>query len=231
MAAAGVEGFLPSANGFHFSNSWPHQPVVSIPVLGRHINLGDAANGLCGGMAFAARDFFEAGLPVPRTATTPALHTPLYDYLVRRMFASFDLPAGVGRFFAWQLPTRDQLGATVRQEWPKIKSALEAGRLVALGLVRARSFRPGELARNHQVLAYGYDLDPMGRVTLHVYDPNNPDNDRVTVSFPADSREAEEMTYAVGGAAAARGSHDFTYGCFVQKYRPSSPLRVVDPRL
>jgi len=56
-----VAGFMPSANGFHFINSWPSEPdiVVNVPALGR-VAVGDASNGLCGGMVFAVRDFFEA---------------------------------------------------------------------------------------------------------------------------------------------------------------------------
>jgi len=52
---------MPSANGFHFINSWPSEPdiVVNVPALGR-VAVGDASNGLCGGMVFAVRDFFEA---------------------------------------------------------------------------------------------------------------------------------------------------------------------------
>ena len=55
-----VPGFLPSTNGFHFGNSWPHEPTLTIPFPTGPIKVGDAAGGLCGGMAFAVRDFFES---------------------------------------------------------------------------------------------------------------------------------------------------------------------------
>ena len=54
--------FSPSASGFRFPNSFPHVPVRHIGIPGVvSIPIGDASNGLCGGMVFAARDYFEAG--------------------------------------------------------------------------------------------------------------------------------------------------------------------------
>jgi hypothetical protein len=86
-----VPGFLPSTGGFRFSNSsFSHVPDLTINVLGNNIGIGDAANGLCGGMVFAARDFFEAGIPIPQQSANPS-SGPLFDYIVTRLFDSFDL--------------------------------------------------------------------------------------------------------------------------------------------
>jgi hypothetical protein len=219
-----VPGFLPSTSGFHFGNSWPHQPTLTIPFPTGPINVGDAAGGLCGGMAFAARDFFESGEPIPATTTNPPAHTPLYDYLVRRLFDSFDIPAGVAKFYTLQLPFTDQAGETVRQ-WQRIQPELDAGRLVCLGLIRVRSFSPGALGRNHQVLTYGYD-EQDGRVTLAICDPNHHDADDVTLSFSTGG--APEVQYAVGGAVVAADSHEHTYGAFVQRYLHCTPSAALD---
>jgi hypothetical protein len=54
-------------------------------------------------MAFAARDYFEAGLPPPAEATPPA-EGVLFDYLVDRLFASFDLPFGPSRYLTLMSP-------------------------------------------------------------------------------------------------------------------------------
>jgi hypothetical protein len=87
-----VPGFAPSTSGFHFSNgSWPNVPVLTISVLGQNIPIGNASNGLCGGMVFAVRDFFESGISVWPDTTAPSSGT-LFDYVVRRLFESFDLP-------------------------------------------------------------------------------------------------------------------------------------------
>jgi hypothetical protein len=86
-----VPGFLPSTSGFHFSNSnFEHVPDITINIMGQQIRIGDAANGLCGGMVFAARDYFEADIPIPSETTNPSSGT-LFDYMVRRLFDSFNL--------------------------------------------------------------------------------------------------------------------------------------------
>ena len=66
MAGRVVPGFLPSTSGFRFANSFPHVPVRRIGIPGVvSLPIGDASNGLCGGMTFAARDYFESGRPLP----------------------------------------------------------------------------------------------------------------------------------------------------------------------
>ena len=62
MDSNAVAGFLPTTFGFRFANDFPHVPVRHIGIPGVvSLPIGDASNGLCGGMAFAARDYFEAG--------------------------------------------------------------------------------------------------------------------------------------------------------------------------
>ncbi|MCI0635653.1 MAG: hypothetical protein L0206_17315 [Actinobacteria bacterium] len=53
-----VPGFLPSTSGFRFANAFSNVPVrrIGIPSV-ISVPIGDASNGLCGGMAFAARDY------------------------------------------------------------------------------------------------------------------------------------------------------------------------------
>ena len=192
MKSVRVEGFTPSVSGFRFANSFPHEPVLAVQLGGGRIGVGNAANGLCGGMVFAARDLFEAGFAPPPTTEPPASGSPLFRYVVRRLFHSFDLPVGPARYMAWMvLPTGDgRLGVrglafrSVRREWPRIKRDLDRGVLSPVGLVRVSSVNPLELGRNHQVLAYGYDLDERSRaVALRVYDPNHPGADNLTLSF------------------------------------------------
>jgi hypothetical protein len=67
VAQVRVSGFLPSTSGLHFTNYYPHEPEIQIKLpFGPTLSLGDAANGLCGGMALVARDYFEARAS-PRT--------------------------------------------------------------------------------------------------------------------------------------------------------------------
>src|SRR5262245_3626003 len=96
-----VPNFLPRSNALPFRNSWPSQPdiVVDVPPFGR-VAIGDASNGLCGGMVFTVRDVFEAGQP-PLTGPQPYQGQPLFDYIVRRLFDSFNLPGGVLKYMEW----------------------------------------------------------------------------------------------------------------------------------
>lgn len=183
-AGAAVRGFLPSVSAFGFTNDFPHQPVLSIPLpsLGRGIPIGDASRGLCGGMIFAVRDLFEAGRRPPPGATPPGPDSPVYRYIVRRLFDSWDLPRGALRYYqlqatgdadvTWALGRRAGLGRiTVVDEWPRVRADLDSGRLCALGIVTVHARDPLKLGLNHQVLAYAYD-QVATTVTLRVYDPN-----------------------------------------------------------
>ena len=70
----------------------------------------------------------------------------------------------------------------VNVEWPAIRRDLDAGSLATVGLVKVVSLDPNQLGLNHQVVAYGYDLDGT-IVTLHIYDPNFAGADDVTLAF------------------------------------------------
>jgi hypothetical protein len=85
-----VPGFAPSTSGFHFANSFSSVPLLTINVLGQNVPIGDASNGLCGGMVFAVRDFFESRVPVWPDTTAPSSGT-LFDYIVKRLLDSFNL--------------------------------------------------------------------------------------------------------------------------------------------
>src|SRR5215211_2802882 len=66
MTSVRVPGFRPSTGGLHFPNAFPHVPNLEIDLPGgTTVPIGDAANGLCGGMAWTVRDLFETGLAPP----------------------------------------------------------------------------------------------------------------------------------------------------------------------
>ncbi len=179
-----VLGFKASVNGLHFINSWPNEPdiVVNVPPFG-NVAIGDASNGLCGGMVFTVRDVFQAGMPpIPDTAN-PAAQSSLFNYLVARLFASFNIPGGVLKYLDWMNTPNHDTGIwfairrgvcwhTIIEEWPRIKADIDGNMLSPVALVTVYSANPGDLGKNHQVLAYGYELDDSNQLTLHVYDPN-----------------------------------------------------------
>jgi hypothetical protein len=179
-----VFGFKASVNGLHFTNSWPSEPdiVVNVPPFG-NVAIGDASNGLCGGMVFTVRDVFQAGMPpIPDTSNPPA-QSPLFNYIVARLFASFNIPGGVLKYFDWMNTPDHDTGIwfairrgvcwhTIMEEWPRIKADIDSNMLSPIALVTVYSANPGDLGKNHQVLAYAYELDDSNQLTLHVYDPN-----------------------------------------------------------
>jgi len=190
-----VSGFAPDTNGFHFTNYFPHEPEIQVKIpLGPTLSLGDAANGLCGGMAFAVRDFYEAKQPIPPDTdpNPPAAGTQLYQYIVQRLMDSFNLPFGLGRYLELMQPSFPDVGpgfgspgrasVMIRDEWPHIKSDLDAGILAPLGLVKVKSSNPADLCKNHQVLACGYDLNGTD-LTIYTYDPNYPNRNDVTLEL------------------------------------------------
>lgn len=183
MASARVPGFLPSTCGFRFANAFLPQPLFRLPLAG--LRIGDASRGLCGGMVFAARDLFERGSPPPDEREPPGPGTPLFGYLVRRLFHSFDLPWGPLRYYRWMAARDGPLTRhTIERQWPRVRRELDAGRLAALGLIRLRSRNPLRLGENHQVLAWGYALDePSGSLLIAVYDPNHAGRDDVTLAL------------------------------------------------
>ena len=188
--------FLPSRDGFAYSNSWPPAPAVSMTTAFGEIEIGNAKDGLCGGMVFAALDYWYAGIKAP--AVQPKPKSKVYKFLVRRIVDSWHVPVGVAQYFTWMnLPDGDVgftafghhvtvehgiSGRTVTQQWPAIRNDLDRGIPCALGLVTVASRNPADLGLNHQVLAYAYDISGP-RVTLHVYDPNSGQDDSVTIAF------------------------------------------------
>jgi hypothetical protein len=192
-----VPGFAPSSFGFRFPNQFPKVPLRRIGIPGVvSVPIGDASNGLCGGMVFASRDYFEERRRPPQRTTAPG-KGPLYDYLVVRVFDSFNLPYGPMRYLELMHPSfpdgetvwsRLGLGphgrawVMIRQEWPKVRADIDSGHPSPLGLIRVKSTNPFDLKYDHQVLAYAYDLTG-SLLTLSIYDPNWPDRDDVTMSL------------------------------------------------
>lgn len=193
-------GFLPSRHGFAFTNSWPSAPGVQLSTRLGRVGVGNAARGLCGGMVFAALDYWHAGIRPP--AARPAPGSPLYRYVVRRLIQSWRIPRGVARYYGWMnLPDADSpvslrgrrlltrrgvAWRTVAAEWPRVRASLDAGIPAVLGLVTEASANPARLGRNHQALAFGYALSG-SEVILRVYDPNSGQHDGIGIAFDVSS--------------------------------------------
>ena len=189
-------GFVPLPDGFLFTNSWPAAPAVTIPTPFGSVGIGNAANGLCGGMVYAALDYWTAERVPPQARPAPG--TPLYEFIVHRLIDSWHVPAGVAEYFQWMnLPDGDvsasvlgtsvvvQRGVswrTIEQQWPLVKASIDAGVPAPLGVVTVKSTNVADLGKNHQVGAYSYSVSG-AEVTVKVYDPNSGQNDGVWIKF------------------------------------------------
>jgi hypothetical protein len=222
--------FLPSQDGFGFTNAWPSEPAVVLPTPFGPINIGNAAAGLCGGMVFAAIDYWHAGIrPSP---VRPAEADALYGYIVQRLVDSWHLPIGVAEYYQWMnLPDGDTgfdafgqrvvtdrgvAWRTIQTQWPQITADLDRGTPAALGVVTVASANPADLGHNHQVLAYGYDASA-SQVTVRVYDPNSGQNDGIYIRF--DPRTPDNPTKFVHNLAIALPIRGF----FRTAYAPAVP--------
>jgi hypothetical protein len=225
FAADGVRApFSASVNGFAFANRWPHVPPLRFRVGGPvplELAIGDAANGLCGGMAFAAVDLWLAGVRAAADPLPPAEGTPGFRYLVRRQLDSFELGLGPPRFYLLGAPWRSAASRSrevLARELPRIRRELGAGRPVPIGLVHAVSANPATLIQDHQVVACAIEAGPdPGSVSLRIYDPNLPGDEtvRLVIRRQADPGGGVELTYSPGPPVVA---------FFRQGYHPRDPL-------
>lgn len=180
---SGRTAFNPAVHGFKFANNF----TVQTQIAGFN---GPTFSGLCGGMAYAALDYYHARMTIPQQNYMPAEGLPLQSYLYNRQlnsalpnadkWAEYGLnPFGSRNreFFNWGL----QLGGGRLGE---LKSKIDRGEPVPLGLQACGGDCgcPGGCPGSHQVLAIGYD---MGRytgdlganiedVSIFIYDPNHP---------------------------------------------------------
>ena len=214
-----VANFLPSVNGFHFANAWPSGPTVRFGRLDpRRVGVGDAANGLCGGMVYTVGDLFAAGVPMPTDREPFANGSPRFKAIVRRQVESLVWLTVPFRFWT-RMALGGSLGgdrarSTFDREWPKVRAILDSGTLAMIGLIRVASMNPRNLTRNHQVMAWGYDEDGRG-VTLRLYDPNWPDRDDVTITIDLDP--------ALRPTGLRQSTGEPLLGWFVLPYSPQEP--------
>ena len=165
--------------------------------------------GLCGGMAFAALDYYHAGLAVPRgkekgqPTQASSEGRVLRDYIWRRLIDSLVL--NTATFLTWMAilhlisdrgPFRGGPGWLCKQsekQWKALKKHIDAGRPWPIGLVGTTT----NPTLNHQVVAYDYEDSGDGTGTIFVYDMNCPEEDpdkqpTIEVDFRGQTLEASE---------------------------------------
>lgn len=163
-------------------------------------------HGLCGGMAFAALDYYYAQRPPPRGTGPDNIPTPdlpqgrvLHDYLRQRLLDS--LAANALTFLTWmaflhRIPDQSPLGGGARwlgkqskAQWQMLKKRIDVGQPCVLGLVGTTQ----DPTVNHQVVAFAYDATQDGAGTIYVYDMNYPGREiSIGIRFVDEKLEADE---------------------------------------
>lgn len=159
--------FSPVKHGFQFQNDGFVNDVA--------LNIRTQA--LCGGMSYAALDYYHAGLAVPELPYRPAPGTALRNHLYKRQVASItdnadhwgEFLAGAelrgGEFFNW--------GISAQHGIAQLRAFIDNGKPCVLGFW-------GGSGWGHQVVAIGYSMgaykgdlgDHLEDFRIHVYDPN-----------------------------------------------------------
>lgn len=192
--------FRPSTHGWHFSNSnWAARPTAVIP--GLNIPIGDASNGMCGGMVYAANDYLVQGWAIPAMMTNP-LGDRYFDYIASRLWDSFHIPDGVQKYMRYMstiCPASERATVTIKDALPRIRVDIARGVPAAIGLIGTISDSPLDLGRNHQVSAYSYYRSGQ-YVTLGIYDPNLNDNDGLSITIDAENLSLLNLSHNLVGS-------------------------------
>ncbi len=172
--------FHPLNHGFRFANRFANQVIDLGP-------LNITTRGRCGGMVYAALDYWRLSRRIPTRTDLPPDGDPLADFILdRQMKSMVDMGPKFLTKFAQQaaphidIPLLGELGPglSAEQQFQSgidfidgITIAIDRGNPIPVGLI-AMGFDP---AANHQVLAIGYDPHPdRTKRVVHLYDPNHP---------------------------------------------------------
>lgn len=170
----GKTSFSAVSHGFEFVNFFEMKLPVKfeLPLVGK-VDLNRVVFGLCGGMCFAALDYFHAQKRLPPYARPQEIELPLLSYLCERQLDSLSLPVVI-KLIDWMAQGDDELARRmIKSELPALRRALDRGNPQVLCLVRVGS--GGNLTHNHQVVATGCEpgAEP-GSLLIRLYDPNHP---------------------------------------------------------
>ncbi len=191
--------FAAATHGFRFANSFSLTDTVIPRSLRRKppfLALNDVVIGLCGGMCFAALDYFYQPSPTPGFSSVDQLSTQLVDYLWRRQWDSLRGGA-LAKVLTWTLRQENSLARSIAGwEVPKLRASLRDGDPCVLALIRVGGI--AEVMGNHQVLATGYDYVPETQhLALRLYDPNFPGEEptvTMNLSQPGEGIHLAEST-------------------------------------
>ncbi|MEL4894711.1 hypothetical protein [Crocosphaera sp. Alani8] len=171
--------FIPSQHGFTFPNGFRG---YALPKFIRNrkenwlLNQNKVLHGLCGGMCFGAYDFFLSNQKIPILKEAPAPTDQLYEYLYKRQNDSYGYcNYNILKFAQWMGLSKQEIQKRMNIELRKLLSQLDKQNLVILGLITVKLSESLAIWKNHQVLAYSYNLSQSfnnSHYEISIYDPN-----------------------------------------------------------
>ncbi len=203
--------FVSQVNGFHFINRFDALPPIKLPWIGP-IDPGTLIIGLCGGMSFAALDYYYHQMPIPPDSDPQAISQSLRSYLVERQLDSLSLFV-LNRVIGWMLRSDADVLRFTGREAVKTRALLDRNTPVPLCLVRVAGL--ANPTANHQVVARAYEFDANNAIlTLHLYDPNHPDSEPTINLHLLPDGGAANLSQSTGEPLRA---------FFVNPYQPKTP--------
>ncbi len=230
--------FTASRHGFAFVNHFTGSSLPGPLVLLHGALNAPSEYGLCGGMCFAAADFYIAGRTPPRSTTPPRRGTALYRYIYQRQADSLgERLAYAAQFSLWMdMPDTGPFSASAASvaQLNDALALLDDGKPAHIGLVYISSKQTREPWHNHQVLATSYRLDENdGGATacsLRIYDPNYPGDDGVRIDLALALEGFERIGHAMVPVVNAECRRIVTErpprrvrGVFLMPYSPKVP--------
>jgi hypothetical protein len=194
------------------------------------VNEDGGKYGLCGGMAFASLDYFFKHWVVPQgtgQGDQPQRSSPhgatLRNYIWTRLLRS--VVDNAGRFLqAMGMVSRGADGAKwlvsqTATELSILHMNIDVGRPVPIGLIGTTN----NPFHNHQVVCYGYELNPDKTHTLFIYDNNRPGLESV-IRLDTSGPKLKVLHDDTLPQTPDRGP---LQAFFVESYTPSEPPKTV----
>jgi hypothetical protein len=212
--------FQPKHHGLSFVNCFDFPDFFQIKLSlfsPNPASLSDLIYGLCGGMCFAALDYYYAQIPPPKYAKTEEIPWPYFLFFWQRQINSLSKLV-IPKLFDWMLLDDSTLAKKmIRWEIPKMQNRLKAGEPAALLLVRVKGIK--DPTQNHQVLAIGYEYEPLTKdLRIFLYDPN----------YPGEQPELTmNLTNPSQGIALQHSKGDALRGFFSLDYKKQSPPSII----
>lgn len=205
--------FSAEQDGFRFVNRFEvHFPVrYNLPFVGS-VDLSDVVFGLCGGMCAGALDYFYSPTRIPDYDRPEGIDQRLFSFLCQRQLDGLAVPVLL-RIIEWMMIEDGEVATRMlRNEIPRLRRRLDSGLPTVLCMIRVKGL--GDLTKNHQVVATGYELTPDGKsMDICLYDPNHPRSE------PEIQVELNRKTFAL-----SQSSGEPLRGFFLMQYIPQKSV-------